>query len=149
MKADNVFMKLKRLFSGIVFLITMGIPFSTRAEEILPEFFLHDFYNTTILYIGYERGCGTINEKMFSFIVRGATDFLMGEQNWTREETLSFLKSAALQIHQTTNMYIDKHGCDRFNFIVIENKDDYKILKDAFEIYLFEEPLDKSQITPL
>jgi len=137
------------LLKRISFLPFIFTPSFAQAEEILPEFFLHDFYNTTILYIGYERGCGTINEKMFSFIVRGATDFLMGEQNWTREETLSFLKSAALQIHQTTNMYIDTHGCDRFNFIVIENRDDYKILKDAFEIYSFEEPVDKSQITPL
>ena len=137
------------LLKRIGILTLLFTPSFAQAEEIQPEFFMHDFYNTTILYIGYERGCGTINEKMFSFVVRGATDFLMGEQNWTREETLSFLKSAALQIHQTTNMYIDKNGCDRFNFIVIENKNDYKILKDAFEIYSFEEPLDKSQITPL
>jgi len=137
------------ILKRIVFLPFILLPSLTQAEEILPEFFLHDFYNTTILYIGMDNGCGTLDESMYEFIVVNAAEYLMNEQNLSLEEAKNFLKSAAIQIHQATTAYIQKYGCDLYNFIVIENKDDYKILKDAFEIYSLEKAVDKSQITPL
>jgi hypothetical protein len=137
------------ILKRIPFLAFLLVPSFAQAEEIQPEFFLHDFYNTTILFIGMDNGCGTVDQDLYQFIVKNAADHLMDEQDWDLGEAKSFLKAAAIQIHQATTAYIVQYGCDRFNFIVIENKDDYKILKDAFEIYSFEEPVDKSQITPL
>jgi len=137
---------MSNLLKRIVFLPFILLPSLTQAEEILPEFFLYDFYNTTILYIGMDNGCGTVNEDLYAFIVRGAADHLMDEQDLDLNESKSFLKAAAIQIHQATTEYIVQYGCDMFNFIVIENKDDYKILKDAFEIYSLEKAVDLTQI---
>jgi hypothetical protein len=124
------------LLKRIAFLAFIFTPSFAQAEEIQPEFFLHDFYNTTILHIGMDNDCGTVNEDLYAFIVRGAADYLMEEQDWDLEEAKSFLKAAALQIHQATTAYIARYGCDMFNFIaVIENAKDYKILEDVFEIY--------------
>ena len=134
------------LLKRIVFLPFILLPSLTQAEEILPEFFLHDFYNTTILYIGMDNDCGTVNEDLYAFIVRGAADYLMDEQDWDLNESKSFLKAAALQIHQATTAYIIRYGCDMFNFIaVIENANDYKILEDVFEIYTVK-TVDLTQI---
>ena len=133
------------ILKRIVFLPFILIPSFAQAEEILPEFFLYDFYNTTILYIGMDNGCGTLNEDLYAFIVRGAADYLMDEQDWDLNEAKSFLKAAAIQIHQATTEYIVQYGCDMFNFIVIENKDDYKILEDVFEIYTVK-TVDLTQI---
>ena len=133
------------LLKRIAFLPFIFTPSLAQAEEILPEFFLHDFYNTTILYIGMDNDCGSVNEDLYSFIVRGAADYLMDEQDWDLDEAKSFLKAAAIQIHQATTAYIVQYGCDMFNFIVIENKDDYKILEDVFEIYTVK-TVDLTQI---
>jgi len=138
--------KMINLLKRIAFLPFILIPSLTQAEEILPEFFLYDFYNTTILYIGMDNGCGTLNEDLYAFIVKNAADYLMVEQDWDLNEAKSFLKAAAIQIHQATTAYIIRYGCDMFNFIVIENKDDYKIIKDAFEIYSLEKAVDLTQI---
>jgi len=119
----------------------------TQAEEILPEFFLQDFYNTTILYVGMDSGCGVVDQEIYKFIVRGSIDYLMEEQDWTIDESKDFLKAAALQIHQATTAYIAQYGCDMFNFIVIENKDDYRIIDDAYEIYTVGEVVDNEQIS--
>lgn len=128
------------ILKRIIFLPFLALPSLTQAEEIRPEFFLHDFLNATILYVGMENGCGTVDEKMYRFIVRGSGDYLMYEQGWDVEEAKSFLKAAALQVSQTATAYINTNGCDRFNFLVIEKKDDYKVLKDVFEIYSFDAP---------
>lgn len=134
------------LLKRIVFLPFILLPSLTRAEEIQPEFFLHDFYNTTILYIGMDNGCGTVDQELYQFIVKNAADFLMDEQDWDLEEAKSFLKAAALQIHQVTTAYIVQYGCDMFNFIaVIENAQDYKIIEDVFEIYTVK-TVDLTQI---
>ena len=133
------------IFKRIAFLPFIFTPSLAQAKEIQPEFFLHDFYNTTILYIGMDNDCGSVNEDLYSFIVRGAADYLMDEQDWDLDEAKSFLKAAALQIHQATTAYIIRYGCDMFNFIVIENKDDYKILEDVFEIYTVK-TVDLTQI---
>ena len=85
------------------------------------EDFLHDFFNTTILHIGMDNGCGTIDEELYKFIVRGSADYLIDEQNWTIDDAKDFLKAIAIHIHQTTTDYIQKNGCDMFNFVVIEN----------------------------
>jgi len=86
---------------------------------------------------------------MFAFIVRGAADFIMDEQDWSLEQAKSFLKTSAIVIDQSVNSVIDKYGCDYFNYIVIENKDDFLILDDAFDIYSLESAVDSSEITPL
>ena len=94
------------LIKRMSFLAFLLVPSFAQAEEIQPEFFLHDFYNTTILYIGMDNDCGTVNEDLYAFIVRGAAGHLMEEQDWDLEEAKSFLKAAALQIHQATTAYI-------------------------------------------
>lgn len=119
------------------------------AKEIQQQDFLHDFYNSAILYVGYDRKCGTIDEDMFAFIVRGAADFIMDEQDWSLDQAKSFLKTSAIVVDQSVNSVIDKYGCDYFNYIVIENKDDFLILNDAFDIYSLEPPVDSSETTPL
>ena len=134
------------LLMRIPFLAFLLVPSLAQAEEIQPEFFLHDFYNTTILHIGMDNDCGTLDEGLYQFIVKNAADYLMDEQDWDLDQAKSFLKAAALQIHQATTAYIVQYGCDMFNFIVIENKDDYKIIKDAFEIYSLEKAVDFTQI---
>ena len=126
----------------IGFLTLLLAPSLTQAEEIQPEFFLHDFYNTTILYIGMDNGCGTLDQNLYQFIVRGAADYVMEEQDWGLDQAKAFLKAAAIQINQSTAWLIQQHGCDFFNFVVMEKKDDYKILDDAFEIYSFKKPVD-------
>lgn len=118
------------------------VPSFAQAEEIQPEFFLHDFYNTTILFIGMDNGCGTVDQEMYQFIVKGAADYMMEEQDWDLDQAKSFLKAAAIQINQATSEFIYANGCDLFNFVVMEKKDDYKILNDALEIYSFEKPVD-------
>lgn len=124
------------ILKRISFLPFILIPSLTQAKEIEQQDFLHDFYNSTILHIGMDNDCGTVNEDLYAFIVRGAADYLMEEQDWDLNEAKSFLKAAALQIHQATTAYIVRYGCNMFNFIaVIENANDYKILKDVFEIY--------------
>jgi len=117
-------------------------PSLTQAEEIQPEFFLHDFYNTTILFIGMDNGCGTIDQEKYQFIVKGAADYIMKEQDWDLDQAKAFLKAAAIQINQATAEFIHANGCDLFNFVVMEKKEDYMILKDALEIYSFEKPVD-------
>ena len=134
------------LIKRIPFLAFLLVPSFAQAEEIQPEFFLHDFYNTTILFIGMDNGCGTVDQELYQFIVKNAADYLMDEQDLNLDEAKSFLKAAAIQIHQATTEYIVQYGCDVFNFIVIENKDDYKIIKDAFEIYSLEKAVDFTQI---
>lgn len=134
------------LIKRIPFLAFLLVPSFAQAEEIQPEFFLHDFYNTTILFIGMDNGCGTVDQELYQFIVKNAADYLMDEQDLNLDEAKSFLKAAAIQIHQATTEYIVQYGCDMFNFIVIENKDDYKIIKDAFEIYSLEKAVDFTQI---
>jgi len=136
-----------RLIKRILFLPFILVPSLTQAEEILPEFFLQDFYNTTILYVGMDSGCGVVDQEIYKFIVRGSIDYLMEEQDWTIDESKDFLKAAALQIHQATTAYIAQYGCDMFNFIVIENKDDYRIIDDAYEIYTVGEVVDNEQIS--
>ena len=134
------------LLKRIAFLALIFTPSLAQAEEIQPEFFLHDFYNTTILYIGMDNDCGTLDQELYQFIVKNAADYLMEEQDWDLEEAKSFLKAAALQIHQATTSYIIRYGCDMFNFIaVIENANDYKILEDVFEIYTVK-TVDLTQI---
>jgi len=133
-----VFSLLKR----IGFLTLLFAPSLTQAEEIQPEFFLHDFYNTTILFIGMDNGCGTVDQEKYQFIVKGAADYMMKEQDWDLDQAKAFLKAAAIQINQATAEFIHSNGCDLFNFVVMEKKDDYKILKDALEIYSFEKPVD-------
>ena len=130
------------LLKRIAFLAFIFTPSLTQAKEIEQQDFLHDFYNTTILYIGMDNDCGTVNEDLYAFIVRGAADFIMDEQDWDLDQAKSFLKAAAIQIHQATTSYIVQYGCDMFNFVVIENQYDYKIIKDAFEIYSFQKPVD-------
>ena len=117
-----------------------------HAKEIQQQDFLHDFYNTTILHIGMDNGCGTFDLDKYSFIVRGAADYLMDEQDWALDQAKSFLKAGALQLHQTANAYIKLNGCDRFNFLVIEKRYDYKIIDDVLEIYSFEKPVDFIQL---
>lgn len=134
------------LLKRIAFLALVFAPSFAQAKEIEQQDFLHDFYNTTILYIGMDNDCGTIDQELYQFIVKNAADYLMVEQDWDLDEAKSFLRAAALQIHQATTAYIVQYGCDLFNFIVIENKDDYKIIKDALEIYSFERPVDFTQI---
>ena len=134
------------LLKRIAFLALIFTPSLAQAEEIQPEFFLHDFYNTTILYIGMDNDCGTLDQELYQFIVKNAADYLMEEQDWDLEEAKSFLKAAALQIHQATTSYIIRYGCDMFNFIaVIENANDYKILEDVFETYTVK-TVDLTQI---
>ena len=134
------------LLKRIAFLALIFTPSLAQAEEIQPEFFLHDFYNTTILYIGMDNDCGTLDQELYQFIVKNAADYLMEEQDWDLEDAKSFLKAAALQIHQATTSYIIRYGCDMFNFIaVIENANDYKILEDVFEIYTVK-TVDLTQI---
>ena len=130
------------LLKRIAFLPFIFTPSLAQAEEILPEFFLHDFYNTTILFIGMDNGCGTVDQELYQFIVKGAADYIMDEQDWDLDQAKSFLKAAAIQINQATSEFIYANGCDLFNFVVMEKKDDYKILKDALEIYSFEKPVD-------
>ena len=130
------------LWKMIGFLTLLFTPSLTQAEEIQPEFFLHDFYNTTILFIGMDNGCGTLNQEMYQFIVKGAADYMMEEQDWDLDQAKAFLKAAAIQINQATAEFINANGCDLFNFVVMEKKEDYKILKDALEIYSFEKPVD-------
>ena len=130
------------LLKRIGILTLLFTPSFAQAEEIQPEFFLHDFYNTTILFIGMDNGCGTLDQDLYQFIVRGAADYIMEEQDWDLDEAKSFLKAAAIQINQSTAWLIQQHGCDFFNFVVMEKKDDYKILYDALEIYSFEKPVD-------
>lgn len=131
------------------FLAFLLVPSFAHAKEIQQQDFLHDFYNSAILYVGYDRKCGTIDEDMFAFIVRGAADFIMDEQDWSLEQAKSFLKTSAIVLDQSVNSVIDKYGCDYFNYIVIENKDDFLILNDAFDIYSLETSVDSSEITPL
>ena len=130
------------LLKRIGFLTLFFAPSFAQAEEIQPEFFLHDFYNTTILFIGMDNGCGTIDKEKYQFIVKGAADYMMEEQDWDLDQAKAFLKAAAIQINQATAEFIHANGCDLFNFVVMEKKDDYKILKDALEIYSFEKPVD-------
>lgn len=130
------------LIQRIAFLTLLFTPSLTQAEEIQPEFFLHDFYNTTILYIGMDNGCGTLDQNLYQFIVRGAADYIMEQQDWHLVQAKEFLKAIAIQINQSTAWLIQQHGCEFFNFIVMENKDDYKIINDAFEIYSFKKPVD-------
>ena len=130
------------LLKRIGFLTLLLAPSLTQAEEIQPEFFLHDFYNTTILFIGMDNGCGTVDQELYQFIVKGAADYIMDEQDWDLDQAKSFLKAAAIQINQATSEFIYANGCDLFNFVVMEKKDDYKIINDAFEIYSFEKPVD-------
>ena len=136
---------LKRIVLPTIFLFSS----IAHAKEIQQQDFLHDFYNSAILYVGYDRKCGTIDEDMFAFIVRGAADFIMDEQDWSLEQAKSFLKTSAIVVDQSVNSVIDKYGCDYFNYIVIENKDDFLILDDAFDIYSLEFAVDSSEITPL
>ena len=134
------------LLKRIAFLPFILLPSLSQAKEINQQDFLHDFFNTTILHIGMDNGCGTIDEELYKFIVRGSADYLMDEQNWTIDEAKDFLKAIAIHIHQTTTDYIQKNGCDMFNFVVIENKDDYRIIDDVYDIYFFEETVDNEQI---
>lgn len=137
------------LLKRIAFLAFIFTPSLAQAEEIEQQDFLHDFYNTTILYIGMDNDCGTVDQELYQFIVRGAADFIMDEQDWSLEQAKSFLKTSAIVLDQSVNSVIDKYGCDYFNYIVIENKDDFLILDDAFDIYSLEPPVDSSEITPL
>ena len=130
------------LLKRIGILTLLFTPSFAQAEEIQPEFFLHDFYNTTILFIGMDNGCGTLDQDLYQFIVRGAADYIMEEQDWDLDQAKAFLKAAAIQINQATAEFIHANGCDLFNFVVMEKKDDYKIINDAFEIYSFEKPVD-------
>ena len=134
------------LLKRIPFLAFLLVPSFAQAEEIEQQDFLHDFYNTTILYIGMDNDCGTIDQELYQFIVKNSADYLMDEQDWDLDQAKSFLKAAALQIHQATTAYIIRYGCDMFNFIaVIENANDYKILEDVFEIYTIK-TVDLTQI---
>lgn len=142
-------MLLINLLKRIVLPIMVLLSSLAYAKEIQQQDFLHDFYNSAILYVGYDRKCGTIDEDMFAFIVRGAADFIMDEQDWALEQAKSFLKTSAILVDQSVNSVIAKYGCDYFNYIVIENKDDFLILDDAFDIYSLEPPVDSSEITPL
>ena len=94
------------LIKRIPFLAFLLVPSFAQAEEIQPEFFLHDFYNTTILFIGMDNGCGTVDQELYQFIVKNAADYLMDEQDLNLDEAKSFLKAAAIQIHQATTEYI-------------------------------------------
>jgi len=142
-------MLLIKLLKRIVLPTILLFSSIAHAKEIQQQDFLHDFYNSAILYVGYDRKCGTIDEDMFAFIVRGAADFIMDEQDWSLEQAKSFLKTSAIVLDQSVNSVIDKYGCDYFNYIVIENKDDFLILDDAFDIYSLEFAVDSSEITPL
>lgn len=142
-------MLLIKLLKRIVLPTILLFSSIAHAKEIQQQDFLHDFYNSAILYVGYDRKCGTIDEDMFAFIVRGAADFIMDEQDWSLEQAKSFLKTSAIVVDQSVNSVIDKYGCDYFNYIVIENKDDFLILNDAFDIYSLKTPVDSSEITPL
>ena len=130
------------LLKRIAFLALVFAPSFAQAKEIEQQDFLHDFYNTTILFIGMDNGCGTLNQEMYQFIVKGAADYMMEEQDWDLDQAKAFLKAAAIQINQATAEFIHANGCDLFNFVVMEKKEDYKILKDALEIYSFEKPVD-------
>ena len=142
-------MLLIKLLKRIVLPTILLFSSIAHAKEIQQQDFLHDFYNSAILYVGYDRKCGTIDEDMFAFIVRGAADFIMDEKDWSLEQAKSFLKTSAIVLDQSVNSVIDKYGCDYFNYIVIENKDDFLILDDAFDIYSLEFAVDSSEITPL
>ena len=142
-------MLLIKLLKRIVLPTILLFSSIAHAKEIQQQDFLHDFYNSAILYVGYDRKCGIIDEDMFAFIVRGAADFIMDEQDWSLEQAKAFLKTSAIVLDQSVNSVIDKYGCDYFNYIVIENKDDFLILDDAFDIYSLEPPVDSSEITPL
>jgi len=86
-------MLLIKLLKRIVLPTILLFSSIAHAKEIQQQDFLHDFYNTTILHIGMDNGCGTFDLDKYSFIVRGAADFLIDEQDWDLDPTPTFTPS--------------------------------------------------------
>ena len=122
------------LLKRIAFLAFIFTPSLAQAEEIQPEFFIHDLTNATALFKAAEMGCGTIDEDVYAFLIRRSADYLM-ETGASRNLAAQMLKALAIEIVQSTERYINYHGCDKFNSVMLKYKDDYKILDDVFEIY--------------
>ena len=57
------------LFKRIGFLTLLFAPSLTQAEEIQPEFFIHDLTNATALFKAADMGCGTIDEDVYKFLL--------------------------------------------------------------------------------
>ena len=125
---------MSRLLKRIGFLALLFTPSLTQAEEIQPEFFIHDLTNATALFKAAEMGCGTIDEDVYKFLIRGSADYLM-DTGASRILAAQMLNALAIEIVQSTERYINYHGCDKFNSVMFEYKDDYKIINDVFEIY--------------
>jgi len=122
------------LIQRIGFLAFLLVPSFAQAEEIQPEFFIHDLTNATALFKAADMGCGTVDEDVYKFLIRGSADYLM-ETGASRILAAQMLNALAIEIVQSTERYINYHGCDKFNSVMFEFKDDYKILNDVFEIY--------------
>ena len=122
------------LIQRIGSLTLLFTPSLTQAEKIQPEFFIHDLTNATALFKAAEMGCGTIDNDVYAFLIRGSADYLM-ETGASRILAAQMLKALAIEIVQSTEKYINYHGCDKFNSVLLKYKDDYKILNDVFEIY--------------
>lgn len=128
------------IIGGLVSLV--GFANTTQAEEIQLEYFFADFKHAVILFAGERAGCGELNHEVFQFIIRGAGRHLNERMGMDADAAKKFLTQQGVAIMNSAAAYIKEGGCLYFNGTVEMNKGNFKIIKDAYDIYT---PFDKTE----